>query len=1067
MLDQAIDALNRGDVAGAHGLANEVLSVEAGNLEAGDLLAAKAAPEGELRRLTVMFCDLVGSTELSERLEPEAYHSLLIRYQDLCREVVEGRYEGWVVAFRGDGVLAAFGFPVAHENDVDRAVLAGLDLVAAIERLGEDLAREGHDRLLVRVAVHKGLVYLDRSTKDLYGLAVNVAARLEGLAAIGTLLVSDEVAQLVGGRFDLEAHPAREVKGVAAPLVTHTVLGPRAGGSPAPRAFVGRTEELGALRAAWGRSLSGERSTGDCVAIVGEAGIGKTRLVDALAHEARVEGATVLTLPGSPLHTGVGLWPYRAFIEGQLGFTRQTDGATRVERLRALVTERGLDESVVPLLAATLDLDPETSGYAPEELGDRQLRERVGEAVLAVVRSSVTEPGTVVLAEDLHWFDDESRDLVAQLVRTDDSRLLVVVTSRNPADAPRGARTVALHLQPLEPDERVALVTAIGGEQLEPAAQREVLDRCDGVPLYLEELVRTALRRPQGGAAPVASRDAPASVPDVLYEPLVARLEGAAHGASVAAAVATIGREADRGLLAQVSELPPDDLEEAIVGLLGALVLERAGTIPERFRFRHELVREVAYDLQPPSRRRDLHARVADALVADAADTDAVDWAVVATHYETAGRVAAAADALDNAARAARRRGALPEARELLGRAIELVAGATEAMVEREIDLRLQRGFIAVSLEGNSSAVAAADYERCLELALPLGDSDAMFATLLVIWSYYSARAEFDRADELLDVLPRIGGPRRDAAHLFAIGGRALTAIYRGDFTRALPLAEEALYLSSSLEGVSAYEQWWYIPIDPVASYVSMPAICRVPMGDPSRLEQAFAAARQATAPLPFPQGPFTHAGWLSFDVWMHLEVGDIDAAQASHEEMLEVAARYGFDQWTMVAATQAEVIRAYRHLPGATEEDRAVLAGCAGTIGIYLNMWKMVDTYVAITYYLTLQGRFLAAAGDRDGARACLEESLSIAARTGQRLYDVEALRHLANLQDDPAGRAHGLRTAIELAHAQGAYMYGVRAAVDLHDATGELEPLTALLALIPESSSYPELDAARALVR
>ena len=345
LLDRAIEALNRGDVDHAHDLAAEVLAAESGNLDAGDLLAARARPEGEIRRLTVMFCDLVGSTELSSRLEPEAYGATVVRYQQLCRSVIEDGYEGSIVSFRGDGVLASFGFPLAHENDVDRAVLAGLDLVDGIERLADELAAEGSDRLRIRVAVHRGLVFLDRETRDLYGFAVNVAARLEGLAEVGTVLVSDEVARLIADRFDLYPHPPQEVKGVAGPLTTHTVVDRRSASSPrsirAP--LVGRDAELDLLRTAWTRAR--RRRAGDPAVVWpswARRASGSRGLVEALVHEARADGGTVVTLAGSPLHPGIGLWPVRALIEERAGFTRQLDGATRLARVQALAEAQGL-----------------------------------------------------------------------------------------------------------------------------------------------------------------------------------------------------------------------------------------------------------------------------------------------------------------------------------------------------------------------------------------------------------------------------------------------------------------------------------------------------------------------------------------------------------------------------------------------------------------------------------------------------------------------------------------------------------------------------------------------------
>ena len=295
---------------------------ETDNVDASDLLAAQVSDAGEVRRLTVLFSDLVGSTELSARLEPEAYRSVVVRYQQLCESIVEKRYDGAIMSFRGDGILASFGFPVAHENDVDRAVLAGLDLVDGMRGLGEQLVTEGLDPLEVRVAVHKGLVFLDRTTKDLYGFAVNVAARLESLAEPGTLLVSDEIRRLLRGRYELVEHEPRPMKGVANPFTTFTVVAERfvtRQMSIVP--LVGRQRELDELRTAWHSACEARRSAGDCVAIIGEPGIGNRAWPPRSATKLWARDSLCSSWNGSPLHTEVGLSPFRGFVEDQCGIT--------------------------------------------------------------------------------------------------------------------------------------------------------------------------------------------------------------------------------------------------------------------------------------------------------------------------------------------------------------------------------------------------------------------------------------------------------------------------------------------------------------------------------------------------------------------------------------------------------------------------------------------------------------------------------------------------------------------------------------------------------------------------
>ncbi|MDQ2649606.1 MAG: AAA family ATPase, partial [Actinomycetota bacterium] len=491
-------------MAGAHALADEVLAVDAGNADAGQVKATSTAPAGELRRLTLVFCDLVGSTELSASLEPEAYHDVLQRYQDLCRSVVEEQAGGSIISFRGDGILAAFGYPVAHEDDVDRAVTAGLELVQGVQRLA---AGSPAPDVAVRVAVHRGVVFLDRERADLYGLAANVAARIESLAAPGTVLVSDEVHALLGDRYDIESHPGRTVKGLAEALTTHTVLGERldAGRRLGTAPLVGRAAELAAGREAWAAAATGTSPAGACVAITGEPGIGKSRLVAAISREAQADGGSVTEVAGSPRHEGSGLFPFRRAIELHAGIERTDDGPTRLRKLTDLLDRRAVAHDRRPLLATLLGIDP-AAGYPTVELDARQLREAIDGAVTTYLDSWRGGAGSVLVVEDLHWFDASSRELVANLLRTPAPDRLVVLSSRNPADAPLGSGTIHLELTPLEDADRLALVHALAGHELDELSIRDVAEQSDGVPLFAEELARSAVAGPApSGAAPAAN----------------------------------------------------------------------------------------------------------------------------------------------------------------------------------------------------------------------------------------------------------------------------------------------------------------------------------------------------------------------------------------------------------------------------------------------------------------------------------------------------------------------------------------------------------------------------------
>jgi class 3 adenylate cyclase len=356
LLDRAVAAINRGDRATATALAGQVLAADRTNAEAEDLLAAPSDP-GEIRRLTIFFADLVDSTVLSRRVEPETYRLLVGRYRELVLRAVN-RYEGHIGSTHGDGLLAVFGHPVAHEDDVRRAVHAGLEITREVARLSDQAKRRFAVEINVRVGAHRGLVYLDTAQDDVYGLAANLAARVSGLAPPGTVVVSDAVEVLIHNDFELEERPAALVKGVEEPITNYLVVSERA---PAPRSgqgpLVGRDSELVQLEKSWARAQVGTLSIPGLV-FRGEPGIGKSRLAAAAVEIVETSGSVVLELVGSPFHTDAGLHPVRALLERRCGIGRSADQVERLRLLDAEVRACGLDpRSIVPLLAPVLGID--------------------------------------------------------------------------------------------------------------------------------------------------------------------------------------------------------------------------------------------------------------------------------------------------------------------------------------------------------------------------------------------------------------------------------------------------------------------------------------------------------------------------------------------------------------------------------------------------------------------------------------------------------------------------------------------------------------------------------------
>ena len=1022
----------------------------------GDDLRARA---GELRRLTIMFSDVVGSTELSGRLEPEAYRELMGRYRAACRDVIESRYEGHIVNEKGDGTLSIFGFPVAHENDAERAVRAGLALVRAVHDLSAINASTTGEPLDVRVAVHHGPVYLDFDDSDIYGLAANVGSRLHSIATPGTLIVSEEVQELVGDRFEIEAGEPQRVKGLVEPLVPFAVVGERRVGVKRrwSTPLVERERERELLQQTWRRVVSGADDRVSGMLVWGDAGLGKSRLVADFSDQVRAQDGGVVELPGSALHVDAGFHPVRTLAEARCGIDEDSRPAERLERLTRDVTNLGLDPvEAVPLLAPVLDIDP-SAGYEPPATEGRKLEEQVAGTALRYVIACTRGRPAIIVAEDLHWFDDASRELLVDLMRSVPPDVLVVGTSRDRENPP----WETIELSPLTLAGRLALIDALVDEMTEEE-RLGLARRSDGVPLYVEELARANpvhQAREFVGAMPM-----PGTVPEVLYEPLVARLYATRAALPVAATVAAAGQEIERSLLTATMSIPADELDSTLRALVDARVLESVEDRPNRYRFRHELLREVAYELQPPSWRRKAHSRICDFLARE----DPGDWRVLASQFERAERFPEAANAYQQTAELARRRGALAEARAHLTRALELLESLPEdpARAHREVGLRLRRGFLAMSAEGAASEDASADFERCIELASGDPGGDDMFSTLISVWAYYLSRAELDRARQVSTTLRAALGDGRDYFRPQNLAGFGMLDWFGGSFARAIETLTTAVADLERVGRASDIASVWFVPSDATCAMHTHLGLARFMAADIVGAVDSFGRSLAHAASLDFPQGPWSaaYANWLAS--WMWVEAGRLDLAGEALDDLRSSAARHGFDSYELIGETHAETLEGIASLGSGA--DAASLSEQAEVISALIEFWEALGLRVFVPFYLTTAGALHAASGVSGRARELYDASLRLAHETGMHFYDAETARRRARLASERDTSIAELRAALHIARKQAACPFELRIALDLHQLLDEeARPLVeqALLGF-DEDAVMPELDVARALI-
>jgi tetratricopeptide (TPR) repeat protein len=604
--------------------------------------------------------------------------------------------------------------------------------------------------------------------------------------------------------------------------------------------------------------------------------------------------------------------------------------------------------------------------------------------------------------------------------------VLVVVTGRPGGWLPAGWPVKVFDLTPLTDEQTDALITA-----LDPAVTADeravVVDRCDGVPFYIEQVVNGISET---------------GVPEALYEPLFARLRAGANVVPVVEAAAVIGRQVDRGLLCSVVDLSDDEVDDVIDELEDALVLEPWG--PDGWRFRHELLREVAAELAPPSVRRGLHAKVADAVVGGVGGEP--DWRLVAGHYEAAERFDDAASAYQQASTDARLRGALAEAETYLTHALAQIDCATPGpdRDRREMAGRLERGFLAMAAEGHQSRAAAADFERCLQLGGTDLRDDELFATLLALTGYYVTRADLRRTVQVLESLRAGVEQGRQWLRPAIEAAFGMVAWLRGDFDAARSHLEEGT------AGQTAADQHqidavWFQPNDPIATAHINLALTRLVRGDLTGAEAELAHTARRAEQLGFPQGPFSLAYARFAEIWVRIEAGQLDRATVLAADLTDQAERHGFDTWRFFGVTLQAVVSALTTL-GANDPDPTALSA-------HIAAWRTAGRNIYRSFYDGVLARLLIAAGEPEQARNHLDTALALAQDTGMCFYHAELLRLRAHTHTDPDARRADLGAALALARHQGATLFELRAALDDFELRGE----AARAALIDAASRFP----------
>ena len=587
------------------------------------LAQPKPQETAERRQVTVMFSDLVGSTALSARMDPEDLREVISAYQKCVAETV-GRFGGFVAKYMGDGVLVYFGYPQAHEDDAERAVRAGLELVAAASSL------KTHGR--TRIGIATGVVVVGdligsgaSQEQAIVGETPNLAARLQGIAEPNKVVIAEGTRRLLGNLFELEDLGAQDLKGIAGPVRAWTAVRSASveGRFEAFHAsgltdLVGREEELELLLRRWSKAKTGE---GQVVLISGEAGIGKSRLTAALLKNLAAEPHTRLRYFCSPQYTDSAFYPFIGQMERSAGFARDDASQARLDKLDALFAPSLMSAEDVALIAEMLSL-PNDGRYPVLNLTPPQRRQKNLEGYVLQVGAFARQNPVLMIFEDAHWTDPTSLELLGRIVdRIADLRVLLIVTFRPEFEAPWIGRphVTALTINRLAQRDIDAMIDRVVGNKLLPASIRQdIIERTDGIPLFVEEMTKAVLEAESEGDARLTAANMPSpalAVPASLHASLMARLDRLGAAKDVAQIGAAIGREFSHALLAAVVREPEAELRLALERLVTAGLLFRQGVPPHAtYLFKHALVQDAAYGTLLREPRRALHARIAETI---------------------------------------------------------------------------------------------------------------------------------------------------------------------------------------------------------------------------------------------------------------------------------------------------------------------------------------------------------------------------------------------------------------------------------------------------------------------
>lgn len=1039
----------------------------------------------ERRQLTVLFCDMVGSTQIAAAFDAEDWREMLREYQQFVASSVEA-LDGSVAQYLGDGVVAYFGYPEAHEDDAERAVRAGLEVVTALLSRREELERRYGQPLSCRIGIHTGPVVIGevggggRSEMLAIGATTNVAARLQSAAHPNTVVISKATLNLVRGMFVVEDLGAHTLKGFANPVELYRVVEPTEAATRFDIAshegftkFVGRQRELDLLHDRWNQSKSG---TGQVVLIEGEAGIGKSRSARVFRDRLSDESHRWVEFRASKFHGSTAFHPLIKLTRQTFGLAADDPVEHQLSQLERGLAEMGFEPTeAVPTFAGLLGLST-TEDPDPFELTIDSRRKTTLDLLSRwLLAQAKTEP-MVLFVEDLHWLDSSTLELLSLLIeRGPSERVLLLSTFRPNFEVPwrLGDSVTHLRLESLSREEAKAMVLEVtGGIALPAVVLEQVIERTDGVPLFIEEFAKAVLE--SGAIAKRADRYQETgpiprfSVPSTLQDSLMARLDLLGPAKMTAQTAAVLGRDFSKPVLEGVAS-DTSSLDDDLTRLIRAGILERmGGETTERYSFRHALIQDTAYNALLKAKRRAMHARIVEVLEADFASDVAAEPERLGWHCEQGGLLRKAIRFYERASVQAQQRSAAAESIQHLNRALGLIRRlpAGDARDALELPFQLELGKTIAAAQGWGNADAERAYQRARELCEEVGDIPQLFQVIRGLVIYYTAKSELKTANELVGRMTELAEESQTPelllpahAQLGILGyfdGRPRDAV--DEFLRAVEhyaKINPAIMLQLYGEDLGVLARIW---MSWSQWLIGLP-------------DQAVQSCRDAEAIADEVDHEFTRAYAFLWTCMLRILRREPALAREMAERTIEISTRHGFGLLVAQARLMAAWTRVAESLDAEeTQEATMRFQACANEVsatGILANAPVMVG-FLSDAYHR---------AGQVPMALAVLEGGLALSMATGQSQWDAELHRlkgeFLLRSQGDESEVENLFRTARRIAEETGALTLELRAAMSLarlrqrQGATDQVAPLLEpVLERFTEGFDCVDLVEARELV-